>query len=155
MSKYFPMFVDISEAVTVVVGGGTIASRRVRTIAEFCNHVTVVAPEVTDDIRQLEEEGRLSWKQKTYEREDILNADMVLACTDQPEINKDIYAACKCLGIRVNNCSDKKQCDFYFPGVITAGDTVVGVNAGGNDHRKAKEITQKIRQVLEEPKNEE
>ena len=43
--KYFPIFIDISEYHVIVIGGGVIATRRVRTLTEFCQNVTVIAPE--------------------------------------------------------------------------------------------------------------
>ncbi len=148
MGRYFPMFVDISSYNIVVVGGGAIASRRVKTLTSFNDHVTVVAPELSGELADLAAAGTIRWKEKKYDREDILNADMVLACTDDGNVNRDIYVACRCLGIRVNNCSDCTQCDFYFPGVITDEETVIGVTAGGTDHRKAREVTEKIRGIL-------
>ena len=152
--KYFPLFVNIEEKEIVVVGGGTIASRRIRTLLPFCSHLTVVAPEASEMIRELAAEGRLVWKQEKYTRDSLRYADMVLACTDDPKVNSEIYSVCKCLGIQVNVCSDRRKCDFYFPGVASRGSVVVGVTAGGTDHRKARQIREKIEKLLEEEDHE-
>ena len=50
----------------------------------------------------------------------------------------------------VNVCSDQEQCDFHFPGIALRGELVIGVNAGGRDHRLAKKWTDKIRKEVEE-----
>ena len=145
---YFPLFVDLNEKQIVVVGAGTIAKRRIRTLVSFTNHLTVIAPEVNRELLDMEKAGMLRIKRKNYEREDIYDADYVIAATNDHQINSDIYSACKCMGITVNVCSDKTKCDFYFPGIAKDGDTVVGITSGGGDHRLAAKISAAVRQML-------
>ena len=145
---YFPLFVDLNEKQIVVVGAGTIAKRRIRTLVSFTNHLTVIAPEVNRELLDMEKAGMLRIKRKNYEREDIYDADYVIAATNDHQINSDIYSACKCMGITVNVCSDKTKCDFYFPGIAKDGDTVIGITSGGRDHKLAAKISQAVRNVL-------
>lgn len=146
---YFPMFVDISEKKVVVIGAGTIAKRRIRTLVEFTNHLTVIAPEVNRELLNLQAEGKLTILKKKYQREDIYDADLVIAATNDHQINEDIYSVCKCMGITVNVCSDKRKCDFYFPGIIKKDNLVVGVTASGSSHKAAREASEKIRSLLD------
>ena len=50
----------------------------------------------------------------------------------------------------VNVCSDRRKCDFYFPGIVKKEDVVVGITANGKDHKRAKEVREKIEDLLEE-----
>lgn len=75
---YFPLFVDLNEKQIVVVGAGTIAKRRIRTLVSFTNHLTVIAPEVNRELLDMEKAGMLRIKRKNYEREDIYDADYVM-----------------------------------------------------------------------------
>lgn len=152
-SSYFPVFIDLSERKIVVAGGGRIALRRIRTLLQFTEMVTLVSPEALPELEALAEEGRIVWIREAYRRELILDADMVLACTDNPAVNDEIYGVCRCLGIPVNVCSDRRKCDFYFPGVVKKENVVVGVTAGGTDHRKAREIRERIRELLDREEN--
>lgn len=147
---YFPIFVDLAEKQVIVVGAGTIAKRRIRTLAEFTNHLTVIAPEVNKELIDMEKAGLLTIKKKNYEREDIYNADYVIAATNDNQINSDIYSVCKCMGITVNVCSDKSKCDFYFPGIARNDNIVIGVTASGVNHKKARETVEKIRSIFSE-----
>ena len=79
---YFPMFIDLSEKKVIVVGAGTIAKRRIRSLLAFTNHLTVIAPEVNRELLDLEKEGKLTILKKNYEREDIYDAYMVIAATN-------------------------------------------------------------------------
>lgn len=145
----FPLFTDISNYKIVVIGGGSIALRRVRTHLAFASDVTVVAPEVQEELQELAAAGRLRLLKKPYCREDLYAAQMVLAATDDRKVNDDIYSACKCLGILVNVASDRRKCDFQFPSVVLKEDISVGITGNGENHRKVKETRQKLEQYLE------
>ena len=142
------MFVDISDKKVIVVGAGTIAKRRIRTLMEFTDHLEVIAPEVNKELLDLQEEGRITIRKKKYEREDIFDAAMVIAATNDSKINNDIYSACKCLGILVNVCSDKNKCDFYFPGIAQTENVVIAVTASGKDHKLARRLVERVRERL-------
>lgn len=146
---YFPIFIDLSEKHIVVVGAGKIASRRVRTLLEFAGKITVVAPEISEEILAMAGKGPVQLKKRAFEEADLDGTDMVLAITDDKELNKKIGTLCKEKKIPVNTSHDKDLCDFYFPGVVQKENVVVGVTASGKDHKQAKEVTEKIREVLD------
>lgn len=147
---YFPMFVDLSDKKVVVVGAGTIAKRRIRALTDFTEHLVVIAPEVNKELKDMEEQGKLTILRKNYEREDIYDAAMVIAATNDKKTNQDIYTACKCLGIMVNVCNDKTRCDFYFPGIASGEHVVVGISNSGQEHKKSRGLTEKIQGLLDE-----
>ncbi len=147
---YFPMFVDLSEKKVVVAGAGTIAKRRIRALTEFTNHLVVIAPEVNRELKEMEEEGKLTILRKAYEREDLYDAALVIAATNDKKINQDIYSACKCLGIPVNVCNDKAKCDFYFPVIASRSHIVAGVSTCGREHGKAQAVADRIQELLEQ-----
>lgn len=146
---YFPLFMDISNKKVVVVGGGTIATRRVETLCQFCEQITVVAPEVSTELEELEQQGKITLHRRKYKREDIYDAWMVLAATDCHTLNDEIYSVAKCLGALVNVASDRNKCDFHFPGIIKKDPYVVGVNASGKDHKGAARLKKAIREAME------
>lgn len=147
--RYFPMFIDLSDKKVVVAGAGTIAKRRIRTLIDFTDHLVVIAPEVNKELKDLEAEGRLTILRKNYEREDIYDAALVIAATNDRKVNQDIYSACKCLGILVNVCNDKNKCDFYFPGIVSDENVVVGISASGQEPKKAKAVTEQIQTMFD------
>lgn len=92
---YFPLFVDLSEKTVLVVGGGTIAKRRVMTLAEFTPHVVVVAPTVHPDLESLAAQGEIQLFTRKYTPADLEGADLVLAATDEAQLNQEIVRRCK------------------------------------------------------------
>ena len=147
---YFPMFVDLTDKKVVIAGAGTIAKRRIRSMIEFTDHLYVIAPEVNKELKEMEEAGKLTILRKTYEREDLYDASLVIAATNDHKINQDIYAACKCLGIPVNVCQDRERCDFYFPGLAMQDNLVVGVSTSGQEKKRQKGIAGRLQQFLDE-----
>lgn len=146
---YFPLFMDISDKKIVVVGGGNIAARRVKVLSQFCMNLTVVAPRIHPDLLTLEEKGQIRVIRREYEREDIYDAWMVLATTDQHKLNEEIYSVAKCLGALVNVASNREKCDFHFPGIVKKNHFVVGINASGMDHKGAARLKKRIEEAVE------
>ena len=151
MAEYpwFPLFVNLAGKKIVVVGGGRIALRRIRTLAEFAESITVVAPELHPELFPLETAGKLHVKRKSYGTEDIEGADLVLAATNAPAVDRAVREDCVRLGIPVNIASDRSLSDFYFPGIARKDNVVVGVTAGGKDHAEARRVTEQVRVLLE------
>ena len=145
---YFPMFIDLTEKKVVVAGAGTIAKRRIRSLLNFTNHLTVIAPEVNKELKSLEAEGLLTILKRKCEMEDFYSADLVIAATNDAQINNAIYDTCRKQGILLNVCSDKQKCDFYFPGIAMKDQVVVGITASGKDHKRAKALVEQIRSIL-------
>lgn len=144
---YFPLFVNLEGRHILVVGGGKIAARRIRTLLEFGCEITVVSPEVGEELQE-----KVFWKKKTYDGTDLKCSEnsqyiFVLAAAT-PEVNAQVVHDCRKKNIPVNNASDRDQCDFYFPGIAKDGDTVVGITSGGRDHKLAAKISQAVRGLL-------
>lgn len=150
MTRNFPVFLNISNKKIYVYGAGRVASRRVATLLAFAPLLTVIAPDASPLILEEAKKQSLIYEKKVYERGSIpSDVWMVLAATDDKDVNMQIGFECREKGILVNVCSDKELCDFQFPGVAMKGDLVVGINAGGQDHRLARQWTERIRKEVE------
>lgn len=152
-NKFFPMYIDISKMHIVMFGAGNIATRRAGTLLEFTEKLTIVAPEATEEIRSYVMQGTVIWKKDIYRESYLQNADIVFGATDDHVCNQKIADACNRLHIPVNICDEKERCDFYFPSVVVRDDVVIGVNAGGKDHRKVKDVRIKIEEMLKQEEN--
>ncbi len=147
---YFPMFIDLTDKKILVTGGGTIALRRIRTLLKFRADIRVIAPELCEELAQLESEGKISAERREYRTSDIDGVYIVLAATDDHEVNRRIWEECRAAGVTVNVADDRSLCDFYFPSIVMTEDTVIGVNCGGEDHAKVKETRIKIEEMFGE-----
>ena len=147
---YFPMFIDLSDKNIVVVGGGNIATRRVKTLLSFTRNIRVIAPKVTMEMMELSKAGYVELLTRPVKRSDFAMAYMVIAATNDRKLNDEIHRICRQEGIYVNVASDREQCDFYFPGIYMKNEMVVGITASGLDHHKAKKVRIAIQKAMEE-----
>ena len=147
---FFPLFVDLGDKRAVFIGGGTIALRRIRTLLPFVGELVVYAPEFSPELEHIAFDGAIKLEHRLYDESLLDDADIVFACTNSAEINDMVWEACKRRGILVNICSDRNKCDFYFPGVAQNGNMVVGVSAGGRDHRRVRQLKARIESLMEE-----
>lgn len=143
---WFPMFVNLSEKRALVAGGGKIGARRACALALFCGQVTVVAPEISPALCELE---GVTLVHRPFAPGDLEGIDLAVAATDDPALNAEIAALCRRRGVPVNVASDQTLCDFFFPGVAVKGNVAIGVTASGTDHRQAARWTRRVREMLE------
>ena len=146
---FFPLFVDLADKRVVVIGAGRVAARRVCELSQFGPSIAVVAPEAHADIAALVATGRVTLERRAYRESDLNGADMALAATGDAALNAEIGEACRRRGIPVNISSDRALCDFLFPGIAKRENIVVGVTASGEDHRRARALTEEIRSLLD------
>jgi len=149
--RKFPLFMDLGTWRILTVGGGPIARRRVQTLLEFQpGQLVVVAKQLDTAFEKGKSLPNVSVYERAYREEDLENCQMVLAATDDKELNKRIGRACRDRGILVNVASDQEMCDFHFPGIAVEGTVTVGINAAGLDHRLAKRTREQIQAFLKE-----
>lgn len=142
---YFPVFIDIKNMNVLVIGLGSIAARRIKILSDFGAEITVITKEVKADIKDI------NIKIKEFSENDIKEMyDMVIAATDDDELNKKIAAVSKSKGIRYyNNAGCKEDNNFYFPAVIENDDIICGlISKDGLNHKAAKYYADKLRDIL-------
>ena len=111
---YFPMYTDISDLRVVVVGSGEEARKCIRTLAAYTGHLIVISETADPQLLSIKEAYGFELRCRQYAREELFGADIAVAASGDAGIDGDIYAACKCLGIRVHTCGNEAKSDFFF-----------------------------------------
>lgn len=143
--RYYPAYLNLEQCETLVVGGGTIALRKVQSLLEAGACVRVVSPESTPGIRRLAHTGKIQLIVRPYRTTDIRNARLVIGATDSSDVNAKIFADCELKGILVNIVDDPAHCRFIVPGTFTRGPVRVAIATGGG----APGVTPMLRKRLE------
>ncbi len=129
----------------LVVGGGKIAARKVRALAEAEFEITVVAPSIADSIRIAPHVRLLERK---WEESDLDGHALVFACTDSRDVNRAIGQAARRRGLPVVVADRQGESTFFNPATIREGDLQLGVSTGGASPSLAKELRQRIAAAL-------
>lgn len=144
----FPLFVDLKGRKCIIVGGGKVAERKTETLLEFNTEIIIISPVVTERIQQLNKDNRLVVIEKNYSQEDLENAFIVVAATNDSKVNEKIYNDAVKNNIFVNVADSKERCTFVFPSIVKRDELVVGVSSSGNYPALSKKIREKIDSVI-------
>ena len=136
----------------LVVGGGEIALEKVEGLLACDGDVTVIAPEANDAIRELAKEGSISWEQRTYGgAEDLEGVFMVIASTDDTDVNIGIYEDAERRAMLVNVVDVPPLCNFILPAIVRTGPLAIAISTAGASPALAKRIKAEIADEYGEP----
>lgn len=145
---YFPMYVNLRGKRVLVVGGGKIAARRIETLMKFDCDITVVSPDVEDTILAHCRGEGLKLHLRRYSSGDLEGADVVLAVTNDREVNQRVGLEANALGIPVSVADAREECTFYFPAIVEHDGIVVGLSSQGQSHHGVSALAKKLRWIL-------
>ena len=147
-SNLFSIEVNLEGRNVLVVGGGRIALRKVKTLLPTGARITVVAPQFDpefDTIKSGESAPSITFKNRPYEPLDLRGIFMVFICTDQPAVNAQVSNDARARRILVNNACDYLDGDFIVPARMDFGENIaVTVSTQGRAPSLAKKLKQKI-----------
>lgn len=115
----------------VIIGGGSVAERKISGLLEAGAVVLVVSPSLTAHLQELADAGKIEWARREAKEEDLDGAVLVFAATDRPAINAQVAQAARTRGIHVNIADEGACGDFLVPAVLRRGDLVVTASASG------------------------
>lgn len=144
---YFPFFMDLSGQDGLIVGGGTVALRKIQKLLPYGARLTVCAPELLPEIGQI---SGLTLLRQAFEPDLLDGRDYVIAATDDRTLNHQISGLCRRRGIPVNVVDDREACTFLFPALVRRGDLSIGISTGGASPSAAVYVKEQISSLLPE-----
>jgi precorrin-2 dehydrogenase/sirohydrochlorin ferrochelatase len=127
-NNYMPIFIDLRGKPVVVVGGGTVAARKIETLLKAGAQVKVIAPGVTDEIASFE---GLEIETREYEEDDLEKAFLVFAATDDEKTNRAVSEEARQRRIFCNVVDRPELCSFIVPSIVERGPIKVAISTGG------------------------
>ena len=146
--KHFPIFLDTKDRNCLVIGGGPVASRKASNLLNSGANVTVISPQVEDSLQQLVDEKKLNLIKREYQSTDIVRAFLVVAATNNKEINAAIANAANEANILVNVADDPKLGSFLFPSTIERDPVTIAVSTGGASPVLARLLRQRLETMI-------
>jgi uroporphyrin-III C-methyltransferase/precorrin-2 dehydrogenase/sirohydrochlorin ferrochelatase len=146
--EYLPIFIDVRARPCLVVGGGAVAARKVELLQAAGARPWIVAPEVSASLRVAVEKDSLGWAARPYDAADVHGMRVVIAATDDHEVNARVARDADALGIPVNVVDAPALCSFIMPAVIDRDPVLVAVSTAGASPVLARIIRTRIETVL-------
>ncbi len=148
---YYPIFLNITGKKCVVVGGGQIALRKVRTLLDYGAIVRVISPALCSELNEMAENGAITIQQRRYRSGDLQEAFVVIAATNDSTINLKVGKDARSNALLINVVDDPESSGFIAPSYVRRGDVTIAISSGG----RSPALSQKIRTRLEEEFGEE
>jgi len=145
---YYPIYIDIEDRSVLIVGGGTVCARKAETMMRYGARVTIVSPEITDEIAAWEQAGVLAVQRKMYAESDLEGASMVIASTDDQCVNARVARDCRRRRIPVNVVDVTHLCEFIVPAIIEKGSIQIAVSTGGKSPAIARTIREDLQKAI-------
>lgn len=146
--RYYPVFLDLKGRHAVVVGGGSVAERKVATLLKADAKVTVVSPEVTRRLADWTAQKKIRHIGRVYREGDLDQAAIAFTATHNGYVNQDVAGEAQEKKIWINVAYQSVPGDFILPALFTKRDITVAVSSGGKDPRRAIKIRDSLKGVI-------
>src|SRR3990172_151623 len=128
---FLPVFLNIKHKPCLVVGGGEVAARKASLLMRAGAQVTVVSPSLSPALAQLIREKNLCHKVAAFSDGDLDGHSLVIAATDDMQVNREVHALAVQRGIPVNVVDCPELCSFILPSIVDRSPIIVAVSSGG------------------------
>jgi precorrin-2 dehydrogenase/sirohydrochlorin ferrochelatase len=149
MSKY-PIFLELQGKLAVVIGAGSVAARKAKTLVATGANVKVVARTFEPVFKELCEGLPLEMVQSDYSKEHLHDAFLVIAATNDNDLNTQIFEDCQELKALCNVVDVPPLCNFYVPAVIQRGDLQIAISTNGKCPAYAGRLRRKFQESITE-----
>lgn len=141
----YPIFVEMKGRRILVIGGGHVSAEKVRGLLAGEADVTLVSPELNDELREHVEAGRIRHVGRAYQDADLDGGyELIMVATDDGAINAEVAAGGKKRGIWVNAADDQKHCDFILPSVVRKGKITLAASTSGASPALARRLREEL-----------
>lgn len=141
----YPVLLSLGGRRCLVVGGGRVALGKVRGLLAVDAEVTVVAPEVVDELAALE---GITVERRAYAAGEAAHYRLVLTATGVPDVDRAVFADAETAGVWVNSADDPANCSFTLPAVVRRGPITVAVATGGHSPAMASWLRSRLEEEL-------
>ena len=132
----------------LVVGGGRVATRKVRSLLDAGARVRVVAPELKEELRELAARGVIICEARPVSLDDLGGAFLVVSAADDPAANELIGRAALAAGLLVNVVDQPALCNFFVPATFHRGPVSVAISTNGSSPLLARRLREELEKVV-------
>ena len=143
-----PVFLKLENRPCLLVGAGNVALEKIGSLLKTGLRLRVVAPEARPEVVQLAADGKLEWIQRPFALADLDGNFLVIAATNSPAVNAEVYRGAVERNIPCNSVDDIPNCDFFFGSVVTRGALQIAISTAGESPAVAQRLRREIDEQL-------
>lgn len=139
---------QLRNAPVVLVGAGTVATRKARLLLRAGADLTVVAPEIANELETLLEKYGGNWQASEYRETDLHGRQLVVAATPHRAVNEQVHADARALNLPVNVVDSPELCTFIFPSIVDRDPLLIAISSSGRSPVLARQLRRKIESLV-------
>lgn len=145
---YLPIFADLKQRPVLVVGGGEVAARKIDLLLRAGAEVRVVAKSLSSEVEHLHQQSAIQWLAESFIADQLDDVFLVIAATDDPELNAEVYEQANLRRVLANVVDDQPKCSFIFPSIVDRSPIVVAISSSGQAPVLARMLREKLETLL-------
>ena len=145
---YFPAFLNLKGKSCLLVGGGSVASRKADSLLAAGARLTVVAPELAPKLKSYADLGQIMHRVGRFRPTDLIGHWLVVNASDDEKVSKEVFAAANDAGVFCNSVDDTARCSYVSPAIVDRSPVIVAVSSGGTAPLLARKIRAQIETIL-------
>lgn len=146
--QYLPLFVKLTDKPVLIVGGGSVALRKAGTLLSAGAKLSVISPEFATEFLAWQAEGKAELLHGYFEPHLLDGKLLVIAATDNDDVNAAVYAAATARNMLVNTVDDQPKCGFIFPSIIDRSPILIAISSFGTAPVLARRLREKLETLL-------
>lgn len=151
---WFPLFINLENKKILVIGGGKVAAKKIEKILEYGADITVVTENVVEEKLLQLENVKIENNQKIENDKDkieklVKGYFLVIAATDDEELNENIANVCDSNGMLINNVSSKVKMNAMFGGIVKNSEFQIAISTSGKNCKRSRAMKSEIQKVLD------
>jgi uroporphyrin-III C-methyltransferase/precorrin-2 dehydrogenase/sirohydrochlorin ferrochelatase len=148
--EYLPVFLNVRDRLTLVVGGGAVAARKVELLLKAHAHVRVIAPTLNEELALFRDAGRIEHVASAFLPEHFNAAAFAIAATDCAEVNEAVARAGAARGVFVNVVDDAQLSTAVMPAIVDRSPIIVAIGTSGQSPTLARRLRMQLEALLPE-----
>jgi len=151
-NNLYPIFLKTGALHILIVGGGNVAEEKLSFLTKSSPDakITMVSPMFRENTLKLASNFDVELIKSAYNIDFLAGKNLVIATTNVPEINIQVYNDCRSMNILVNVADNPPFCDFYMGGIVTKGNVKIAISTNGKSPTTAKRLRQFFEDVIPE-----
>jgi len=142
--KYYPVNLNIRNRRCLVVGGGSVGTRKVKTLLDCGAVVTVVSPDLSEELQTLSKSKTLFLKNRTFRSSDLDGNFLVICATSDQKLNIRISSEAEQRNMLCNVADVPEACNFILPAIVERGDLIISISTSGSSPAFAKTLRKEL-----------
>jgi precorrin-2 dehydrogenase/sirohydrochlorin ferrochelatase len=143
--SFYPICIELEGKTALIVGGGSVAQRKVETLMKFGASIQIISRELTHKLKSLVESKEIHHIGEEFRDKHLDGAFLVIAATDDKRLNQKVSESAQKRGLLINAVDQPSDCNFIVPSIVNRGDLLIAVSTSG----KSPALSKKLRKELE------